>query len=110
MEKNYIEEIENLLEKAKIEIANEMERVGFIDDSDNVDRFLDNLAYELTENIEDVDQDQLLEEIQEHMKFRYNSSNHTNDRADYTGCYYKDAEGLKAWNELTEEVEEIPNF
>ena len=99
MKKNYVEEIERLLEKAKVEIEKEMDQKGFIDDSDNIDRFLDNLAYQLTENNEDIDQDELLEEIQEHMKFRYNSDNHVNDSADYTGCYYKDKEGMKAWND-----------
>ncbi|MGF7059301.1 hypothetical protein [Brassicibacter mesophilus] len=102
--KNNEEEIimlEKLLEIAKIEIENEMNRLGFIDDSDNCDRFLDELAKELVEKEllqgkDDIDllyekedeieelSGELLELIKEHVSGNYSS------------------EGYKKWSEIGE--------
>lgn len=114
--------LNGLLEKAKIEIEGEIEKVGFIDDSDNYDRFLDELAKKLTEKEilkgnDDIDlyyekegeieelSESLLEEIESYMKKTYKSKGSSNDRGDYTGCYYKYKEGLKKWNDYFIDLE-----
>lgn len=111
--------LNNLLEMAKVEVSKEMDRAGFIDDSDNCDRFLDKLAKELAEkellksndDIElyyekegDVEKlyEKLLEEIKSYLKNTYKEAGSCNDRGDYTGCYYENKKGLKNWNELSE--------
>lgn len=86
-----------LLEKAKKEIEKEMNRVGYIDDSDLTDRFLDNLAYELTMNNGEIDQDELLETIKDEIMIEYNKIGFINERGDYTGCYYKDIKDAIKW-------------
>jgi len=86
-----------LLEKAKKEIEKEMNRAGYIDDSDLTDRFLDNLAYELTMNNEEVDQDELLEAMKDEIMIEYNKIGFINERGDYTGCYYKDIKDAIKW-------------
>lgn len=118
--KNNEEEVkmlEKLLGIAKMGIEKEMEAVGYIDDSDNCERFLDGLARKLVEKelvpdkndldqfyekegeIEELSED-LLEEIKKHIKKKYKHEGSVNDRGDYTGCYYKDKKGLKKWEEL----------
>ena len=89
--------LEKLLEKAREEIKKEMNRIGFIDDSDLTDRFLDNLAYELTMNNEEIDQDELLETIKDEIMIEYNKIGFINERGDYTGCYYKDIKDAIKW-------------
>ena len=84
-----------LLEKAKKEIEKEMNRVGFIDDSDNCDRFLDNLAKELTET--EQEKDELLDLIKDEIMIKYNKIDFINERGDYTGCYYKDIKDAIRW-------------
>lgn len=86
-----------LLEKAKKEIEKEMNRAGYIDDSDLIDRFLDNLAYELTMNNEEIDQDELLETIKDEIMIEYNKIGSINDRGDFTGCYYSTKKDAIKW-------------
>lgn len=110
--KNNEEEIkmlEKLLSLAKVEIEKEMDRVGFIDDSDNTDRFLDELAKNLVEKelVPDGDLDlyyekeaeieELSEELLEIIKdnMNYDSVVVSNERGDK--CYYKDLKGLVKW-------------
>jgi hypothetical protein len=98
--KNNEEEIkmlEKLLEKARKEIEKEINRAGYIDDSDLTDRFLDNLAYELTMNNEKIDQDEVLQAIKDKIMIEYNKIGYVNDAADYTGCYYKDIKDAIKW-------------
>lgn len=100
-----------LLEKAKKEIEKEMEAKGYIDDSDNCDRFLDELAknlvekelvpdgdlnlyYEKEAEIEELSED-LLEIIKDNMN--YDSVVVSNERGEYSKCYYKDLKGLVKW-------------
>lgn len=112
--KNNEEEIkmlEKLLSLAKVEIEKEMDRVGFIDDSDNTDRFLDELAknlvekelvpdgdldlyYEKEAEIKELSED-LLEIIKDNMN--YDSVVVSNERGEYSKCYYKDLKGLVKW-------------
>lgn len=84
-----------LLEKAKKEIEKEMEAKGYIDDSDNCDRFLDNLAKELTET--EQEKDELLDLIKDEIMIEYNKISYINDAGNYTGCWYKDLKGLVRW-------------
>lgn len=84
-----------LLEKAREEIKKEMDEVGFIDDSDNIDRFLDNLAEQLTET--EQEEDELLDLIKDEIMIEYNKIGFINDAGDYTGCYYKDIKDAIKW-------------
>ncbi|WP_042680134.1 hypothetical protein [Anaerosalibacter massiliensis] len=121
--KNNEEEIKmlkSLLERAKVEIKKEMDELGYIDDSDNYDRFLDELARKLVEkelvpNENDIDlynekegeieelSKELLEQITEYMQDTYASEGEVDERGNYTGCYYRDEKGLKQWEEAMEE-------
>jgi len=133
--KNNEEEIrmlKKLLQKAEVKIQEEIERFGFIDDSDYADRFLDNLALELVkEEIlkgnEDINfyyekeyeieelQEELLKMIKDEVMINYDSIGTTNERGDYSGCWYKDLKGLVNWadtwqeNSLQEAYEEFIN-
>jgi len=84
-----------LLEKAREEIKKEMDEVGFIDDSDNTDRFLDNLAEQLTET--EQEEDELLYLIKNEIMIEYNKISSVNDAGDYAGCYYKDIKDAIKW-------------
>lgn len=114
-----IKMLNKLMKKAKVEIEKEIEVVGFIDDSDNTDRFLDQLSRSLTEKeilkgnsdlefyyekedeIEDVTE-KLLEEIKDFMSKEYKSKGETDEGGDYEGCYYETKEGHKKWKEIVE--------
>lgn len=101
-----------LLEKAKKEIEKEMEAKGYIDDSDNCDRFLDelarNLAEELVSNgdlelyyekeaeIEEL-AEKLLDMIKDEAMIDYDSMVVSNEKGDYSVCWYKDLKGLVRW-------------
>lgn len=87
--------MKKLLEKARKEIKKEMEVKGYIDDSDNCDRFLDNLAKELTET--EQEKDELLDLIKDEIMIEYNKIGSINERGDYTGCYYKDIKDAIKW-------------
>lgn len=96
--KEETEMLEKLLETAKSEIVKEMDRVGFIDDSDNTDRFLDGLARELVEEesgsnddgeIEELT-DELLEMIQDYMHTEYKSEGETDERGNYSGRWIRE--------------------
>lgn len=117
--KNNEEEIrmlEKLLGLAKVEIEKEMNRLGYIDDSDNTDRFLDNLARELAkEEIlkgnEDIDfyyekefeieelQEELLKEIKDKIMSKYNSFS-TCENGHYEACYYEIDKEFNDWDEF----------
>lgn len=112
--------MKNLLQKAEFKINEEMERMGFIDDSDNSARFLDDLALKLaTEEIlkGDISGDngielyyekeheieilaeQLLEKIKKEIMNKYNHFSNPGNGNIYEGCYYETAAGLKTWKE-----------
>ena len=103
-----------LLEKAKKEIEKEMEAKGYIDDSDNCDRFLDELArnlaekelvngdldlyYEKETEIEEL-AEKLLDIIKDKLMINYNSMVISNERGDYLACGYKNIRGLIRWTD-----------
>ena len=84
-----------LLENAREEIRKEMDEVGFIDDSDNTDRFLDNLVEQLTET--EQEEDELLDLIKNEIMIEYNKISSVNDAGDYAGCYYKSIKDAIKW-------------
>lgn len=84
-----------LLEKAREEIEKEMEAKGYIDDSDNTDRFLDRLAEQLTET--EQEKEELLDLIKDEIMIEHNKIGFINERGDYTGCYYKDIKDAIKW-------------
>ena len=132
--KNNEEEIrmlKKLLGLAKVEIEKEMNRLGYIDDSDYADRFLDKLAKDLVEkelvpdgNLDlyyekEAEIEELIEEllkmIKDEVMINYDSIGTTNERGDYSGCWYRDLKGLVNWadtwqeNSLQEAYEEFIN-
>lgn len=108
-----------ILEYTEHDIKEEMNSKGYIDDSDNQDRFLDNsveentkiavlgdnddigLYYENEGLIEEL-KEEALKNIQKYMSKNYKEKGSVNDRGDYTGCYYKNKEGLKNWKKSME--------
>lgn len=107
-----------LLSKAELAIANEIKSIGFICDSDNTDRFLDRLAwnlakehilqgsydldayYEHESEIEEL-RDQLLNEIKEKiMKVKYNKIGKCDASGNYTGYYYSKDKEFKNMSEF----------
>lgn len=93
--------LNNILEDAKIKIEGKMNRVGFIDDTDNAERFIDDLAREYEEEY-DLDFDLILETLEDHMKKTYKRKGSCDKTGHYAGCYYKDKEGLKKWESIGE--------
>ena len=108
--------MKNLLQKAELKIQEEIKRVGFIDDTDNTDRFLDNLSQELAkEEIlkgnEDINfyydkeseieelQEKLLEEIKDKIMSKYNHFS-TCESGHYKGCYYEIDKEFSNWDEF----------
>ena len=108
--------MKNLLQKAEVKVQEEIKRVGFIDDSDDTDRFLDNLAQELAKeeilkDNEDIDfyyekegeieelQEELLEEIKDKIMSKYNSFS-TCENGHYAGCYYEIDKEFNNWDEF----------
>lgn len=110
---------ELLLEKARKQIEEEMRRTGFIDDSDNTDRFLDRLAKEIIEQeilkgnndinffyekeaeIEEA-KDELLDLIKDKIMIKYNRVGFVDERGDYRGCYFETKKGAIKWAEAYE--------
>ncbi|SNR95140.1 hypothetical protein SAMN05446037_100249 [Anaerovirgula multivorans] len=93
--------LNNILEDAKIKIQEKMNKVGFVDDTDNAERFIDDLAREYEEE-HDLDFDLILETLEDHMKKTYKRKGSCDKTGHYAGCYYKDKEGLKKWESIGE--------
>jgi len=90
--------MEKLLKRAEDMVVEKMKEVGFIDDSDNVDRELDEIARNLAEeqvkekdnlNIVSADDfaDYLLDEIKNNIMCKYKKISTIKD-GDYEGYYY----------------------
>jgi hypothetical protein len=111
--------MKNLIEKAELKIQEEIKRVGFIDDSDNTDRFLDNLSQELTKEeilkgnediifhydkeseIEEL-QEKLLEEIKYKIMNKYNHFSTCEGDGHYKSCYYEIDKEFNNWDEFND--------
>jgi hypothetical protein len=111
--------MKNLLEKAEVKVQEEIKRVGFIDDSDNTDRFLDNLSRELAKEEvlkgnEDIEfyyekegeikelQEDLLEEIKDKIMSKYNRFFTVYESGHYKGCYYEIDKEFNNWDEFND--------
>jgi len=90
-----------LLEKAREEIKKEIDRIGFIDDSDNADRFLDNLALELAKEDEEL-QEELLKEIKDKIMTNYNCFSTCDEYGVYKACYYEVDKEFETWDEFND--------
>lgn len=106
-----------LLEIAKKEIDYEINRIGFIDHSDSIDRFLDNITQELAKNeilkfnqdlkayyeneykIQEL-QEKLLQEIENNILTNYNFYSTTDINRNYNCCYYKADKEFNSWDEF----------
>jgi len=108
--------MKNLLEKAGVKIQEEIKRVGFIDDSDNTDRFLDNLSQELAKeeilkSNTDIDlyyekeceieelQEKLLQKIKDKIMNKYNHFATCED-GHYKSYYYEIDKEFNTWDEF----------
>ncbi|MTI47864.1 MAG: hypothetical protein FH761_08485 [Firmicutes bacterium] len=91
-----MEKLNEILEKSSEKIENEINRLGYIDDTDECDRFLDNISKEC-EDVYGIDFDEILEMLTNHMKKTYKKKGSCDKTGHYSGCYYKNREGLKAW-------------
>ena len=97
--------MKNILKDAELRIKNEMEKVGFICDSDNTDRYLDNLSKDLAkEKIlkgnDDIDlyykyeteieelAETILNEIKENIMCKYKKIYRNKDNGDCELFYY----------------------
>jgi len=109
--------MKKLLQKAELKIREEMDRRGFIDDSDYTNRFLDNLALELAKekilkNNDDIDfyyekeyeieelQVKLLKEIKEKIMNKYRLFCTCNEYGYYKACYYEVDKDFETWDEF----------
>lgn len=105
--------LQKLLLQAEVKIQEEIRRTGFIDDSDNADRFLDRLAMELAkekilQNNADIElyyeketeieqlQEQLLQEMKDKIMNQYNRFYECKN-GQYIACFYETTDGLRAW-------------
>ena len=94
------EMLNQILEDAKSKIQNEMNKVGYIDDTDMADRFVDNLARGYEDKYE-LNFDDILEVLDDYMKATYKRKGSCNEKGHYAGCYYRNKEGLKRWETLS---------
>lgn len=111
--------MKKLLQKAQVKIQEEMNRLGYIDDSDYTDRFLDNLALELAKEkilkgnddiefyyekeyeIEDL-QVKLLKEIKDKIMSKYRCFCTCNEYGRYEACYYEVDKDFESWDEFND--------
>ena len=92
--------LNKILEDAKFKIEEEINAVGFIDDTDGADRFIDNLARKYEEEYDELEFDELLEMLEDYMKKTYKRKGSCDETGHYAGCYYKEKEGLKKWESV----------
>jgi hypothetical protein len=110
--------IEMCIEEAKTEIENEMKRLGFIDDSDDCQRFLDSLCRKLIENnvlcysdnensifqfynkdIKELSED-LLQKVRDEIMSDYNTLSETDERGHTGYVYYEIDKQFKNFDEF----------
>ena len=100
----YQKMMESLALDAQEAIDEEMDRVGFIDDSDNTDRFLDSLAESLLEKIDkdfdNTDFEWLIYEMKRLMAKKYSNVGERDEAANYSGFFYKSDERFETVEEF----------
>lgn len=107
----YMEEeniMNELIEIAKKAINKEMEKVGYIDNSDNTDRFVDTLVAEYVERSFDEDEaedakEELTEALIDYLDETYEKAGEVDEAGNYKGCYYVNEKGLAKWEKFFEE-------
>lgn len=88
----------DLLNEGYKKIDEEIKRVGFIDDSDNAERFLDNLANEINEN----EQDTVLEDLKIYVNDKYDCLCEVDECGNAEVYFYNkdlDFKSIKEFNE-----------
>lgn len=105
MERFFYERMmEDLALDAQEAIDEEMDRVGFIDDSDNIERFLDTLAEgllaEIDKDFDNTDLDWLTYEMKELMAEKYGKIGECDKAANYSGFFYKSDERFETIEEF----------
>ena len=105
MERFFYERMmEDLALDAQEAIDEEMDRVGFIDDSDNTERFLDTLAEgllaEIDEDFDNTDLDWLTYEMKNLMAEKYGKIGECDKAANYSGFFYKSDERFETIEEF----------
>lgn len=107
----YMEEeniMNELIEIAKKAINKEIEKVGYIDNSDNADRFVDTLVAEYVERSFDEDEaddakEELTEALIDYLDEMYEKAGEVDEAGNYKGCYYVNEKGLAKWEKFFEE-------
>lgn len=107
----YMEEeniMNELIEIAKKAINKEIEKVGYIDNSDNADRFVDTLVAEYVERSFDEDEaddakEELTEALIDYLDEAYEKAGEVDEAGNYKGCYYVNEKGLAKWEKFFEE-------
>lgn len=113
----YMEEenmMNELIEIAKKELNKEMEKVGYIDNSDSTDRFVDTLVAEYVERSFDEDEadeaddaddakEELTEALNDYLDKTYEKAGEVDEAGNYKGCYYANEKGLAEWEKFFEE-------
>lgn len=107
----YMEEeniMNELIEIAKKAINKEIEKVGYIDNSDNADRFVDTLVAEYVERSFDEDEaddakEELTEALVDYLDEAYEKAGEADEAGNYKGCYYVNEKGLAKWEKFFEE-------
>ncbi|MDT2844676.1 helix-turn-helix domain-containing protein [Vagococcus lutrae] len=107
----YMEEenmMNELIEIAKKELNKEMEKVGYIDNSDSTDRFVDTLVAEYVERSFDEDEaddakEELTEALIDYLDEAYEKAGEVDEAGNYKGCYYVNEKGLAKWEKFFEE-------
>lgn len=106
----YMEEeniMNELIEIAKKAINKEIETVGYIDNSDNADRFVDTLVAEYVERSFDEDEaddakEELTEALIDYLDEAYEKAGEVDEAGNYKGCYYANEKGLAKWEKFFE--------
>lgn len=107
----YMEEeniMNELIEIAKKAVNKEMEKVGYIDNSDSTDRFVDTLVAEYVERSFDEDEaddakEELTEALIDYLDETYEKAGEADEVGNYKGCYYENEKGLAEWEKFFEE-------
>ena len=96
----------NIIEIAQKRIDLEMKKVGYIEDSDMIDRFIDNLAYDLAYDKEnDSEIEAIIELIKENCMDKYDKIYYTDKHSNYVGFYVPKDSKYKSVNDIIKDFE-----
>ncbi len=89
--------MKKVLEIIKKEIGKEMRDDGFLEDSDNTERTYESIIEKM---VDEDNREEAEKEIRAWMKQTYEQYGSCDKTAHYTGCFYKDSQGLKRFKEI----------